>query len=66
MKRLIKLPTILVLLITTFSLILQIQTFGQERQSPNSLDPPTNLTATVEDENDVNLFWNEPSQGPAW
>ncbi len=35
---------------------LAITTFGQN-------NPPTNLSATVEDENDVNLIWNAPSTG---
>ena len=35
---------------------LAITTFGQN-------NPPTNLIANVEDENDVNLFWNAPSTG---
>lgn len=35
---------------------LAITTFGQN-------NPPANLMANVEDENDVNLFWNAPSTG---
>ena len=62
MKKLIKLQSILALLIITFSLMLQSQSYGQQRVSPNTLNPPTNLTAIVEDENDVNLFWNQPLQ----
>ncbi|MEZ5082118.1 MAG: T9SS type A sorting domain-containing protein [Bacteroidales bacterium] len=44
------------LLIVIGLLALVVTTFGQN-------NPPTNLTATVEDENDVNLFWNAPSTG---
>ena len=44
------------LLIVIGLLALVVTTFGQN-------NPPSNLTATVEDENDVNLFWNAPSTG---
>ncbi|NOR86300.1 MAG: hypothetical protein GQ527_01695, partial [Bacteroidales bacterium] len=58
-----KLQIIIAILITTFGFMLQHQVYGQVWFSPTSLDPPTNLTATVEDENDVNLFWTQPSTG---
>jgi len=40
-----------------------VTTFGQQWMNPKDLNPPTDLFATVEDENDVNLFWTEPSSG---
>ncbi|MCF8369702.1 MAG: leucine-rich repeat domain-containing protein [Bacteroidales bacterium] len=44
------------LLIVIGLLTLVVTTFGQT-------NPPANLSATVEDENDVNLFWNAPATG---
>lgn len=30
---------------------------------PKDLNPPTGLNYTIQDDNDVNLFWNQPSSG---
>lgn len=52
------------LLIILGLLIMVIKTFGQNGSlQQKDLNPPTNLFAYVEDENDVNLFWNQPSTG---
>lgn len=61
MKKFNNVTTVVVSLIFIFSLTSQLQTFGQTWLSPNDLNPPTNLTATVVDDNDVNLFWIQPS-----
>ncbi len=37
--------------------------FAQNIQGSKLLDPPTDLFATVTDDNDVSLFWTEPSSG---
>jgi Leucine-rich repeat (LRR) protein len=37
--------------------------FGQKAYGQKLLDPPTDLYATVDDENDVSLFWSEPNTG---
>ena len=40
---------------------------GTQHSIAQSLDPPTNLTYTVADENDVTLFWDQPTSGdPEW
>lgn len=56
---------------TVLLAILSILCFGnlhaQEWLDPKEMNPPTGLTYSVEDENDVNLFWNQPSSGAsAW
>ena len=56
----IKIPGLLIFII---SMMLQSQSYGQQWLSPKDQNPPTNLFADVQDENDVNLFWTAPSTG---
>ena len=42
---------------------LAISTFGQIPTYTKDLNPPTNLTAEVINDNDVSLYWNAPSSG---
>ncbi|RLD56611.1 MAG: hypothetical protein DRJ05_11050, partial [Bacteroidetes bacterium] len=63
MKKLNKRTKIFALMIITIGLTLQLQTYGQQWLNPKDLNPPQNLTAEVQDENDVNLFWTAPSTG---
>ncbi len=51
------------LLIFTFSIFTQVSTFGQQWLNPKDNNPPTDLFAEVVDQNDVNLFWTQPSSG---
>jgi len=63
MKKINKKTKILGLLILFIGMMLQSQIYGQEWLSPKDLNPPTDLLAEVQDENDVNLFWTAPSTG---
>ena len=63
MKKFNKKTLIIGLLIFIGVVILVFSTFAQQWMSPKDLNPPQNLTAEVQDENDVNLFWTAPSTG---
>ena len=63
MDRFNKKTLIIGLLIFFALLILAVTTFAQTAPGAKNLNPPTNLTAEVQDENDVNLIWNAPSTG---
>ena len=63
MKKLNKKTKILGLLVLFIGMMLQSQINGQEWLNPKDLNPPTDLFAEVQDENDVNLFWTAPSTG---
>ncbi|MBE0638435.1 MAG: T9SS type A sorting domain-containing protein [Bacteroidales bacterium] len=51
------------LLIIIGLFLIVFKTFGQDPNHTRVLNPPTDLFATIEDENDVNLFWTAPSTG---
>jgi Leucine-rich repeat (LRR) protein len=51
------------LLIIIGLFLIVFKTFGQSPAQSRVLNPPTDLFATVADENDVSLFWTEPSSG---
>jgi hypothetical protein len=65
MKNFNKKTLIIGLLIFIGVILLVFSTFAQSpAQSPlntKSFNPPTDLFAVVEDENDVNLFWTQPT-----
>ncbi|MCD4730822.1 MAG: hypothetical protein K8R74_09500, partial [Bacteroidales bacterium] len=63
MKKFNKKTLIIGLLIFIGVVILVFSTFAQQWMSPKDINPPTNLIAEVQDENDVNLFWTAPSTG---
>jgi Leucine-rich repeat (LRR) protein len=63
MEKFNKKTLIIGLLIFIGLLILAVTTFAQTNVGSKDLNPPSNLIANVEDENDVNLFWNQPSSG---
>jgi len=63
MKKFNKKTLIIGFLILIGVVALVFTTFAQTWVDPKDNNPPTNLFAEVENENDVNLFWNQPSTG---
>lgn len=51
------------LLIIIGLFLIVFNTFGQNPNHTRILNPPTDLFSTVADDNDVSLFWTEPSPG---
>ncbi len=63
MKKFNKKTLIIGMLIFFGVVALVISTFAQNGSTAKDLEPPTNLFAVVQNENDVHLFWDEPTAG---
>jgi internalin A len=63
MEKFNKKTLIIGLLIFIGVVALVFSTFAQQWLNPKDLNAPTNLFADVQDENDVGLFWTEPTSG---